>query len=325
MNRRDNDPEAFRLDDFEPAYLALLESGELDRRAVAAWQLLADCRACPRDCGVDRLRGEVGVCRIGQHAIVASAAPHLGEEACLVGRRGSGTIFFSLCNLKCVFCQNHDLSQRRDGAELGCEQIADLMLRLQEWGCHNINFVSPVHVIPQVVGAIAVAAGKGLRLPVVYNTGGYDSVASLRLLDGLVDIYMPDFKYWREETARRLSRARDYPERARAALQEMHRQVGPLKMDKDGVARRGLLVRHLVMPGLGEESAAIFRWLAEELSPDTFVNVMAQYRPCHRVGRLLADGSVRYGEINRRPSGEEFAGAYAAARAAGLWRFDSPG
>jgi putative pyruvate formate lyase activating enzyme len=246
----------------------------------------------------------------------------MGEEACLVGRRGSGTIFFSCCNLKCVFCQNYELSQRREGGGLTAEQIADLALRLQGWGCHNINFVTPEHVVPQVIETIGAAAAKGLRLPIVYNTSAYDSLESLRLLDGLIDIYMPDFKYWEGETARRLSKAKDYPERARAAVAEMHRQVGPLCFNQDGVAVRGMLVRHLVMPGQLDETAAIFSWLADEISPDTFVNIMGQYRPCYRVGERLRNGTVRYADINRRPSWQEMEAAGEAARKVGLWRFD---
>ncbi|MFH1842176.1 MAG: radical SAM protein [bacterium] len=315
-------PRRFILADFEPSYLELSRSGALEERIATARQELTNCCACPRECGVNRQAGEVGVCRSGERAIVASAAPHLGEETCLVGRRGSGTIFFSLCNLKCVFCQNHDLSQRAAGTEVTPDEIAELMLRLQEWGCHNINLVTPEHVVPQVVLAIDLAIGRGLRLPIVYNTSGYDSLESLRLLDGLIDIYMPDFKYWEPESARRFSKARDYPERARAAITEMQRQVGVLHCDEDGVALRGLLVRHLVMPGLGEQSTAIFQWLATDISPDTFVNIMDQYRPSFRVGAPLPSGAVRFEELNRRSSPRELAAAFAAARAAGLWRFD---
>ncbi len=248
--------------------------------------------------------------------MVASAFAHFGEEDCLRGRRGSGTIFFSYCNLKCVFCQNWDISQAPAGTECTPEQVAGLMLELQERGCHNINFVTPEHVAPQVVEAIAVAIPHGLRVPIVYNTSAYDAMSSLELMDGLVDIYMPDFKFWEPETARRLARATDYPDVAREAIKEMHRQVGVLRVGPDGTARRGVLVRHLVMPGQTDEAAAIFRWLADELSPDTFVNVMGQYRPDHRV-----PGVDRYRDIDRRPIPEEVRAAHDAARAAGLWRF----
>jgi len=318
---RRNDPAAFIVRDHAAAYLEPLRAGTLSQRVAAAWAQLAHCRACPRACEVNRLQNAVGVCRTGRQALVASASPHLGEEACLVGRRGSGTIFFAHCNLKCVFCQNWELSQRRDGVAMTPEQIAELMLQLQDWGCHNINLVTPEHVVPQVVAAIAAAATRGLTLPIVYNTSAYDGLASLQLLDGLVDIYMPDFKYWHAESARRLSRAADYPATARAALREMHRQVGPLLCDDAGLARRGVLVRHLVMPGLLAESAAIFQWLATEISPDTFVNIMGQYRPSYRVGQRLPSGQRRFAEIDRCPSPLEMATAYEAARRAGLWRF----
>ncbi len=285
---------------------------------VRALAELERCRVCPRDCDVNRLEDETALCHTGRHARVASAFPHFGEEDCLRGARGSGTIFFAYCNLRCVFCQNWDISQAPAGDERTADQIAGLMLRLQEMGCHNINFVTPEHVAPQVVEAIAAAVPRGLRVPIVYNTSAYDSLESLRLMDGLVDIYMPDFKFWHPETARRLARAKDYPEVARAAIAEMHRQVGVLRVGPDGLARRGVLVRHLVMPGQTDEAAAIFRWLADDVSPDTYVNIMGQYRPEHRV-----QGNDRYQDINRRPAGGEMAEAFAAARDAGLWRFDA--
>jgi putative pyruvate formate lyase activating enzyme len=294
--------------------------GERVRAAIAE---LADCRACPRNCGVNRLAGQTRTCHTGRHAIVASAFPHFGEEDCLRGWRGSGTIFFSLCNLRCSFCQNWDISQKAEGRESTADEIADLMLDLQGNGCHNVNFVTPEHVAPQVIEAIAAAAPRGLRVPVVYNTSAYDALSSLRLLDGLIDVYMPDFKFWSPETSLRLAKARDYPERAREAILEMHRQVGPLKLGADGLARRGVLVRHLVMPGQEEEAAAIFEWLAREVSPDTYVNVMGQYRPQYQVGRLAANGMPRYTEIDRAPTAGEMESAYATARRAGLWRFDT--
>ena len=312
----------FLLDPFEPAYLRVCRSGELPARVEAGLRELEDCCACPRDCHVNRMAGETRVCHTGRYARVSSAFPHFGEEDCLRGWRGSGTIFFSLCNLRCTFCQNWDISQQAAGRELRAEEIADLMLGLQEHGCHNINFVTPEHVVPQVVEAIAQAVPRGLRVPIVYNTSAYDSVDSLRLLDGIVDVYMPDFKFWRRETALRFAKARDYPERARDAIREMHQQVGPLRFGPDGLARRGLLVRHLVMPGQLDEAEAIFRWLAEEISPDTYVNVMDQYRPQYRVGTPGLDGKPRYEEVDRRPWSEEIARAFEAARSAGLWRFD---
>ena len=330
------------FDDFvvpprEPAYLTLEVRDTLDDRVAAARKELRCCRACPRNCEINRLADEKGLCETGRHARVTSAFPHTGEEDCLRGRRGSGTIFFSMCNLKCVFCQNWDISQRPGGRELGTAAIAELMLALQEEGCHNINLVTPEHVAPQMVEALAVAIDKGLTLPIVYNTSAYDALSSLRLMDGLVDIYMPDFKFWSSASASRLLKAKDYPARAREAIAEMHRQVGDLCMTVDGIAVRGVLVRHLVMPGGLKESQAIFHWLAEGISPDTFINIMGQYRPAYQVGQLSERarsdagdpspeaGSVKYEEINRPLPQSELEAAYEAARDAGLWRFDQRG
>jgi putative pyruvate formate lyase activating enzyme len=312
----------FIVGDFEPAYLKLYRSGELGARVERARAELADCCACPRNCHINRLKDEKRVCHTGRHAIVSSAFAHFGEEDCLRGWNGSGTIFFGLCNLRCVFCQNWDISQQQVGKECNAEHIAELMLALQDQGCHNINFVTPEHVAPQVIEAIAVAVPAGLRLPIVYNTSAYDALSSLRLLDGLIDIYMPDFKFWHRESARRLVKAKDYPERAREAILEMHRQVGDLRLGDDGLARRGLLVRHLVMPGQENEAAAIFNWLAQEVSRDTYVNVMGQYRPEHEVGTTAKDGSKKYNDIDRKSTVSEMNTAYRAARRAGLTRFD---
>lgn len=316
----DSVAESFVLDPFQPCYLQL-GVDELMRRATEAIGQLVDCHVCPRCCGVNRLADISPTCRNGRWARVASVMAHFGEEDCLRGTRGSGTIFFAGCNLHCVFCQNWDISQRAEGSIVTGERLAQMMLGLQQRGCHNVNLVTPEHVVPQVLEGVALAVEEGLRLPIVYNTSGYDSLDSLQLMDGIVDIYMPDFKFWRHETAKRLSKAADYPDRARDAIREMHRQVGDLKMSPDGVARRGLLVRHLVMPGRVDESAEIFRWLAQ-LSRNTFVNIMGQYRPEHLVGSVDRDGSLRYGEINRRPTTDELAAARQAARQAGLWRFD---
>ena len=313
----------FVIEDFEPVYMETWRRGLLERKVDEALRELEECRVCPRNCRVNRLKDEQRVCHTGRHAIVSSAFPHFGEEDCLRGTRGSGTIFFGLCNLRCVFCQNWDISQRTRGTEMDASGIADLALELQARGCHNINFVTPEHVAPQVVEALAIAIPKGLRVPIVYNTSAYDSLASLRLMEGLVDIYMPDFKFWDRESARVLCKAKDYPVVAREAIKEMHRQVGDLRFGLDGIARRGLLVRHLVMPGQTEECEAIMRWLANEISPETYVNVMGQYQPQYQVGEIARDGKPRYASINRRPTHQEMAAAYGAAHAAGLHRLDA--
>jgi len=301
---------------FQPAYLRLHESGELCRRAQQALAKLADCRLCPRDCGVNRLEDKKAVCRSGRYAVVSSAFPHFGEEACLRGRRGSGTIFFSWCNLRCVFCQNAEISLHGEGAVTSPEELARMMLWLQERGCHNLNFVTPEHVVAQILEALPLAVERGLRLPLVYNTSAYDSLDSLALLDGVVDVYMPDFKFWEPETARRYAKAADYPEAARAAIREMHRQVGALVTDEEGIALRGVLLRHLVMPGGVAGTPAILQWIARELGPDTFLNLMAQYRPAGRVS------DTEFPEIGHGITGDEFQQALDAARAAGLERLD---
>jgi putative pyruvate formate lyase activating enzyme len=315
-------PDRFRLDALEPAYLVLHREGRLADRAAAARRALETCRLCPRACGARRLEDRVGTCGIGRHAVMSSAFPHLGEEDCLRGRRGSGTVFFAGCGLRCAFCQNADVSWLRLGEERSAEELAAIYLWLQERGCHNLNLVTPSHVVPQILEALADAAGRGLRLPVVYNSSGYDTVETLRLLDGVVDVYMPDFKFWRKETAERYAAAPDYPDRARAAILEMHRQTGPLRFGSDGLARRGVLVRHLVMPGLVEESDAILAWLAREVSPDTYVNVMGQYRPQWRVGEPGPGGRPLFAEINRRPRAWEMEAVHESARRAGLFRLD---
>jgi putative pyruvate formate lyase activating enzyme len=304
--------------DFRPAYTRLSRH-ELEQRVERALAELADCRACPRDCGVDRLAGKWAACKTGRYAVVGNWFAHFGEEDCLRGWNGSGTIFFSHCNLRCVFCQNFDISQAvRPQAEPGArpDAIARMMLELQRRGCHNINFVTPEHVVPQVIEALAVAIGEGLRLPVVYNTSAYDAVHSLELMDGLVDIYMPDFKYWTSERSRTYMKAADYPEAARAAIREMHRQVGVLTIDEEGLARRGLIVRHLVMPGFLDETRAILEWVATELGPDTYVNLMDQYYPAGNVG------NGRYEEIDRRLTPAEFNEARGVARELGLRHLD---
>jgi len=302
---------------FEPPYLHLHRRGELQRRVELALELLRSCRVCPRHCRVNRLDDKFAVCRTGRYARVSSYSPHHGEEDCLRGWRGSGTIFLSGCNLRCVFCQNFDISWRVRGSPTPPRKLAEMMLELQACGCHNINFVTPEHVVPQLVEALPCAIDGGLRLPIVYNTSGYDGTESLELLDGIVDIYMPDFKYWDSEMARRYSRAPDYPQVARRALKEMHRQVGDLVIDEDGLAKRGLLIRHLVMPGDIAGTGEILRWIAQELSPATYVNLMAQYYPAGKVTRS------EFPEINRRVAPVEYERALDQAWRAGLERLDS--
>lgn len=300
---------------FIPAYRRL-DARELSRRAEEALGLLRECRACPRECGVDRLEDHRAVCKTGRWAIVSSFSPHLGEEDCLRGWRGSGTIFFAMCGLKCVFCQNYAISHLGEGQQVPPQALAAMMLHLQDAGCHNINLVTPEHVVPQILEALPLAVEAGLGLPLVYNTSAYDSMDCLRLLDGIVDIYMPDFKCWDHEVARRYLLAPDYPEAARGAIAEMHRQTGDLVVDEHGLALRGLLVRHLVMPEGLAGTAEVMRWLAESVSPDTYVNLMDQYAPAGKVG------ANRFPELNRRITHGEYREAVAAARAAGLWRLD---
>ncbi len=299
----------------EPSYGQSAESGELAERAQGAVSMLASCRLCPRECRVNRLEGEIGYCRTGRLARVASYSPHFGEESPLVGRSGSGTVFMSSCNLLCLFCQNEDISHGNHGVEVPARRLSGFMLDLAGQGCHNINIVTPTHVVPQVLEALAEAAADGLRLPLVYNSGGYDKVETLRMLEGVVDIYMPDFKFWDPGWAERFCHAPDYPEVARAALKEMHRQVGDLEIDQRGVAKRGLLVRHLVMPGGIAGTPEVMDFIARELSTDTYINVMDQYRPC--------GGAHRDPLINRRLTAEEYREATGAARSAGLHRLDS--
>jgi putative pyruvate formate lyase activating enzyme len=298
---------------FEPAYLALLHSGELKQRVQTAYEQLHACEFCGRECHVDR-HEELGACRTGVSAVVSSFGPHHGEEDPLRGYQGSGTIFFAWCNLNCQYCQNYDISQLGHGQETEPEELAKMMLSLQVQGCHNINFVSPTHVVPPILAALLIAAEAGLRLPLVWNTGGYDSLATLELLDGVVDIYMPDMKYAEEQIAHRYSKVRDYPAVNQAAVKEMHRQVGDLTMDENGIALRGLLVRHLVLPEGMSGTAKIARFLAEEVSRDTYINVMDQYRPCYKAAKLPP--------LARPITRAEYEQAVQQARDAGLHRFD---
>jgi len=299
----------------EPAYLALHRSGELADRARRALGRLASCDLCARYCRVDRLSGTKGaVCRTGRWARVTSFGPHHGEERPISGWRGSGTVFFAWCSLRCVFCQNWEISQRGVGSEVDAEGLAAMMLELQEIGCHNVNLVTPSHVVAQILEALAIAAGAGLRLPLVYNTGGYDSPEALALLDGVIDIYMPDMKYGDSDLARRYSHVREYVQANRRAVREMHRQVGDLVLDEHGVAVRGLLVRHLVLPGDVGGTDEVLAWIASEVSPDTYVNLMAQYRPCHRASE--------HPPLDRRPTLAEYCHAREHAGRLGLGRLD---
>lgn len=302
------------MTEFQPAYLALSASGELARRAEAALRRLEACDLCARACGVNRLAGETGVCKTGRYARLSSYGPHLGEEDPLRGWRGSGTIFFARCNLHCQFCQNHDISQSDRGKPVSAHELASVMLELQGLGCHNINLVSPSHVVAQILEALVVAAANGLRLPLVYNSGGYDSLAALHLLEGIIDIYMPDMKYADEHNARVYSDAPRYPDVNRAAVAEMHRQVGDLQLDEDGLARRGLLVRHLILPNGLAGTKPIVRFLAEEISTQTYLNLMDQYRPEYHAGQ--------FPELRRGITADEYRAAVQAARQAGLHRLD---
>ena len=292
----------------------LYEQDRLKERIKRAYSLLKNCSLCPRDCHVNRMSGETGFCKTGRWPIISSYGPHFGEEEPLVGKGGSGTIFFTNCNLLCVFCQNHEISHQAQGEELAIEALAEIMIRLQSQGCHNINFVTPTHMTPMVLEALPLAIERGLNLPLVYNSSGYDKVSSLRLLDGVFDIYMPDFKFWDSEQSERYMNAPDYPQCARDALAEMHRQVGDLYVGKNGVAQRGLLVRHLVMPNSEAGTRGIMRFLHDELSANTYVNIMPQYRPCHE--------ARRFQEINRLPTDDEYKNAIQIAREEGITRLD---
>lgn len=299
----------------EPAYLARHRRGELAERARLAVGRLANCDLCARYCRVDRLAGTRGaVCRTGRWARVADHGPHHGEERPLRGRGGSGTIFFAWCSLRCVFCQNWELSQGGAGWEVDAAALASMMLRLQAVGCHNVNLVTPSHVVAQVLEAVEIAAGRGLRLPLVWNTGGYDGPEALALLDGVVDIYMPDMKYGDSDLARRYSHVREYVEVNRRAVREMHRQVGDLVLDEHGLAVRGLLVRHLVLPGDRAGTAQVLGWIASEISPATYVNLMDQYRPCYRAGE--------HPPLDRGIAPDEYRRARELAASFGLDRLD---
>ena len=296
------------------SYRQMHATGELRARAEKVRAMMETCYLCPRCCQVNRLAGETGQCRVAEQVIVSSYGPHFGEESPLVGRYGSGTIFFTNCNLRCIFCQNYTISQLGEGTPVNSETLARMMVSLQEKGCHNINLVSPTHVIPFILVALDMAASQGLDLPLVYNSGGYDSLETLKILDGIVDIYMPDMKYSDSRTGERLSGVKDYAEVNRAAVKEMHQQVGELQIDENGIARGGLLVRHLVLPnGLaGTERTVSF--LAKEISPETYVNIMAQYRP-HYLAATVP-------EISRPVNAREFREAIDLAHRYGIHRLD---
>lgn len=297
-----------------PSYLGLHQSGELRQRVQRAVALLAKCALCPKTCRADRLADQLGECHVGRWASVASYGPHFGEEDPLVGRRGSGAIFFSYCNLSCLFCQNYRISQEGEGEEVSAAQLASVMLHLQQKGCHNINLVSPSHVVPQILEALELAIPQGLCVPLVYNTGGYDSTATLRLLDGVVDIYMPDMKYGKNLVAEELSGAANYPRVNRAAVRAMQDQVGDLQVNEAGVARRGLIIRHLVLPNGLAGTGDVMQCLSTEISALAYVNIMDQYRPCYK-----AHG---HPYLNRPVSKEEFLEAADMAKSNGLTRLD---
>jgi len=300
----------------EPSYINAYEQGLLREKKANASSLLTPCRLCPRKCGVDRLAGETGFCNTAKFSWVSGSGPHFGEEEPLVGTRGSGTIFMTHCNLRCLFCQNFDISHQGAGQEVRDDSLAEMMLALQNQGCHNINFVTPSHVVPQILAAVEVAVPRGLKVPLVYNTGGYDRVSTLKLLEGIFDIYMPDFKFWDSQIAENSCQAGDYPEVARRALAEMHRQVGDLQIDDAGRARRGLIIRHLVLPADLAGTRDIMKFIAQKISPASYVNIMSQYRPCGRAAE------VRGLDSHLAPA--DYENAVRAAMDEGITRLDQP-
>jgi putative pyruvate formate lyase activating enzyme len=304
------------MEPFQPAYIKSFEKGLLQQKIKAARKLLSPCMLCPRKCRVDRLSGETGVCKTAKQARVSSYNPHFGEETPLVGKHGSGTIFFTNCNLMCLFCQNFDISHEGHGQEVTDDELAAIMLALQQQGCHNINFVTPSHVVPQILAALEIAVQQGLSVPLVYNTGGYDSSSTLRLLAGVFDIYMPDFKFWNPELAESACQAADYAEVACKALKEMHRQVGDLIIDDTGIARKGLLIRHLVLPGAMAGTRKIMRFIAREISARSYVNIMSQYRPCGRVAEISG--------LNALLTPADYQAALQEAKKEGITRLDQP-
>jgi len=302
------------MEDFQPGYLKLYQTKELFKRIDILNQALSSCQLCPRKCKVNRLKDEKGICKTGRLAHVSSFGPHFGEESPLVGTGGSGTIFFTHCNLGCIFCQNYDISHIGEGYTVEDEELAEMMLKLKRMGCHNINFVTPTHVVAQILRALPMAIEKGLDLPLVYNTGGYDLVFTLKFLDGVFDIYMPDFKYSDPEAAKKLSDAPDYPEVAKSALLEMHRQTGDLITDKKGVAQRGLIIRHLILPENLAGTEEAMKFIASEISKDSYVNLMDQYHPAYKAKDFSA--------LNRRATSQEYNDALNMAKKQGIHRLD---
>lgn len=298
---------------FTPAYLQL-PPGVFADKVKEAEEILKKCTLCPRECRVDRTAGEKGFCRTGDKPFISSYGAHFGEEKPLVGRFGSGTIFMGNCNLGCIFCQNYSISHLGEGTVMSFEKLADIMLSLQNEGCHNINFVTPTHQMPMLLRSLLIASDKGLRLPIVYNCGGYESLHAIQLLEGVVDIYMPDFKYADPAMAKKYSGAENYPEVARAALKEMHWQVGDLLTDKRGIAMRGLLVRHLVLPEGVAGTEEIVKFIAEEISKNTYINIMDQYHPCYK--------ACDHPPLNRRITAKEYTEALDSAIIAGIKRID---
>jgi len=298
---------------FEPSYIKLYKTGELDIRIKNIAEIYKRCTICPQKCEVDRSEGESGKCSSSMMPTVSSASAHFGEEPPLVGYYGSGTIFFTNCNLHCIYCQNFDISQMHEGREISYEQLAELIIALQNKGCHNINFVTPTHMVYPILYALKMAIEKGLNIPLVYNSGGYESVETIKLLNGIFDIYMPDFKYFNEKTGYTLSNAKSYPQIAQMAISEMYRQVGDLKLNNHGIAHRGLLIRHLVLPEHTDESKNILNFVAA-LSKNTYVNIMDQYRPAYRAAENYY--------LTRRITAEEYQEVLDYAKKIGLKRAD---
>jgi putative pyruvate formate lyase activating enzyme len=313
------DASIYAGDGFEPAYLKLHRTGELKERAEELWAMMESCRLCPRKCGVNRLKGKRGFCRApGTKLVISASHPHFGEERPLVGKGGSGTVFLTHCNLRCAFCQNYEIALLGRGAEESINEFARMMLRLQKIGCHNINFVTPTHYSAHILKAIDIAAERGLRLPIVYNTSGWERLGILELLDGVVDIYLPDFKYWDSGmSAKYSSGAESYPEITGKAILEMHRQVGVAKPAEDGIMRRGLMIRHLVMPNNTGGSEEVMEWIAGNLPKDTYVNIMMQYNPVYK--------AYDHPELSRRIKKEEYVQVVRKAKDLGLTNLDVQG